>query len=115
MFVHFARKDAWEAAQEPGSYQPAEFEEDGFIPCATPEQATDVANKKFSGEDDLVLLWIVPSKLKASIIYERPAGLEVGDLYPHVYAPINVDAVVRADEIPRFEPGTFALPLQPAA
>ncbi len=115
MIVHFAHKQNWEDAQEGGEYTPPDFEEGDFIHCSFPQQATAIADEHFSGQDDLVLLWIQPGKVKAGIIYERPPGQEVGDLFPHIYSPINVDAVVRADELDSWEPGGFVLPKEPSA
>ncbi|HZO62730.1 MAG TPA: DUF952 domain-containing protein [Gaiellaceae bacterium] len=113
MFVHIARAEDWEAAQASGQYAPPELEEHGYIGCAMPKQVEAVANEQFAGRDDLVLLWIQPTRLKPVVIYERPHGAEVGELYPHVRAAINLDAVVEARKLPPWEPGRFVLPPQP--
>src|SRR6266567_2910909 len=114
MFVHFARRQEWLDAQETGEYAPPDLEENKFIGCATPKQAPSVANEQFSGQDDLVLLWIAPNKVKAGVIYERIGGAEVGELYPHLYGPLNVDAAVKVDELEPWEPGQFVLPKEPS-
>ena len=111
MIVHIARQKEWDDAQESGEYTPADF--DKFIHCSTPDDVASVANEDFSGEDDLVLLWIDPPKVKAGIIYERAAGQEVGPLFPHIYGPLNIDAVLKADKLKPWEAGGFVLPPQP--
>jgi uncharacterized protein (DUF952 family) len=115
MIVHFARKQEWLDAQEGGEYVPADFEADGFIHCAAPSQAAGIANELFTGQDDLVLLWITPPKVGAGVVYERAHGAEVGDLFPHIHGPLNVDAVLRADELASWGPGGFVLPKEPTA
>mgnify|MGYP003347114949 CR=1 FL=1 len=115
MIVHIAHAEQWEAAQETGGeYLPADFEEDGFIHCSFPDTVAEVANERFAGQDDLVLLWIDPPKVKAGVIYERLPGVEVGDLYPHIYGGLNADAVVGVSRLEAWKSGGFVLPPQPA-
>lgn len=45
----------------------------------------------FAGRDDLVLLEIDPARLRAELKYEPAPD---GELFPHVYGPLNIDAVV---------------------
>ena len=114
MIVHFASKEEWDAAKESGAYAPAGLEEHGFVHCSFPSQAAQVANERFSGRDDIVLLWIDPSKLRAAIIYERRKGEEIGDLWPHVYGPIGLEAVTAAQKLRGWQPGKFVLPREPS-
>ena len=51
-----------------------------------------MANQRFVGRTDLVLLHIDPTKLDADVVYEN---LEGGTRqFPHVYGPIPVAAVI---------------------
>ena len=73
-----------------------------------------MANTFYRGQHGLVLLVIEPSKLEVELKWEPPAEPEPthareGDLFPHIYGPLNIDAVT---EIIPFEPaadGTFSL------
>jgi uncharacterized protein (DUF952 family) len=114
MLVYFAHKEDWEAAQESKSYAPPDLEEGGFISALTPAQAVEHANAELAGEEDLVLLWIKEPELKAAIVHKRPDGQELGDLYPYIFGPINIDAVVRADDLAPWGPGGFVLPAEPS-
>ncbi|HEY3922121.1 MAG TPA: DUF952 domain-containing protein [Gaiellaceae bacterium] len=114
MLVHFARKADWEEAQESKSYSTPDLEETGFIRALTPAQAAEHANAELAGEDDVVLLWIKEPELRAAIVHKRPDGQELGDLYPHIYGPINTDAVARAVELEPWAPGGFVLPKEPS-
>ena len=92
-----------------GSYVAAGCEADGFIHLSTREQVVRVANARFAGAGGLVLLCVAPDRLRAPLRYEvgDPGSTE---LFPHLYGPLNADAVVRA--LPFAEgPDGFALPV----
>jgi uncharacterized protein (DUF952 family) len=89
---HIASAAAWKAARAAGSYAPESLATEGFIHCSTAEQFIWVANQRFVGRTDLVLLHIDPAKLAADVVYEN---LEGGTrLFPHVYGPIPLGAVI---------------------
>jgi uncharacterized protein (DUF952 family) len=77
-----------------GRYVAAGYEGDGFIHLSTPEQVVRVANARFAGVGDLVLLCVAPDRLSAPLRYEvgDPGSTE---LFPHLYGPLNADAVVQ--------------------
>jgi uncharacterized protein (DUF952 family) len=89
MIVHICGTHAWAEAQRAGEYRPASLESEGFVHASQPEQALQVANRFYAGQVDLLLLWIDPQHLRASIRYE-PAD---GELFPHIYGAVNLDAV----------------------
>jgi len=113
--LHLASNDAWLAAVKSGTYHADSLSTEGFIHCSKPSQIVGVANTFYRGQHGLVLLVIDPSKLEAELKWEPPAEPEPthareGDLFPHIYGPLNIDAVT---EIIPFEPatdGTFSLP-----
>lgn len=98
---HVALGDEWEAAREHGVYSIStrgrSLEEVGFIHCARAEQVEGVIERFYSDADDLVLLAIDVDRLDAEVVDEpAPGGTE---LFPHVYGPIPVAAVVDATAI----------------
>ena len=96
-----------------GTYAPTSLRDEGFIHCSTLAQVIDTANRFYRGQDDLVLLLIDESQLKAELEYEAPAmthGESSGELFPHLYGELNVDAVVRVVELPCEVDGSFQLP-----
>ena len=66
-----------------------------------------MANARFRGRDDLVLLVIDPGKIVPELRYEGPPG---GDSFPHIYGPLNADAVDRVVPFPPTSDGAFAMP-----
>jgi uncharacterized protein (DUF952 family) len=106
IIFHITTSEAWETAA--GGYRAATFSSEGFIHCSTREQVIQVANARFRGQTDMVLLSIDTDQIKAEIIYENLEG--GAQLFPHIYGEINKDAVV---QVSAFEPGSdgyFALP-----
>lgn len=77
--------------------------EEGFIHASPAEQLTRVANKHYRGVKDLRCAVVTKSKVLAQVKYE-PA---TGGLYPHIYGPLNMDAVERISEIQPLPDGTF--------
>lgn len=110
---HLARRADWEQALETGSYLPPGFADEGFVHLSTAETLPLPANLLYARHDGLVLLWIDPDRLTAELRYE-PGGDEVGDvLFPHLYGPLPVDAVVAVTPLQAWEPGAFVAPPAP--
>jgi uncharacterized protein (DUF952 family) len=89
----------WERAQERGYHLPESFAAEGFIHASPPEQLTRVANKYYAQASDVRILCIDPEKAKSPIKWEPASGPSVEPtargLYPHIYGPLNLDAVVK--------------------
>ena len=113
--LHLASKASWLAAAKEGQYAPSSLSAEGFIHCSTASQIVGVANTFYRGQQGLVLLVVDPSRLTAELKWEPPAEPEPthareGELFPHLYGPLNPDAVLKV--LP-FEPdtdGLFSLP-----
>jgi uncharacterized protein (DUF952 family) len=82
----------WEQAVAEGEYRSDDLATEGFIHCSTPEQLPWVAEKFYKGQAGLVVLRIDPEKLKPPLKWENPE--DSSNPFPHIYGPINLDAVV---------------------
>jgi uncharacterized protein (DUF952 family) len=103
---HIAEVSGWTEARADGMYRRSTLgktlDELGFIHCSRREQVELVANAVYRGHRDLILLVIDPEKVRAEI---REENLDGGlDLFPHIYGPLNTDAVT--DVLP-FAPGAY--------
>jgi uncharacterized protein (DUF952 family) len=109
MIFHITSRLAWAAAQEVGHYDTGLPSEGGFIHCSRLDQVITVANRYFHGQHGLVLLVIDPVQLSPELRWE--VGEEnTSELFPHLYGPLNLEAVV---DVLDFEPGLdrgFILP-----
>jgi uncharacterized protein (DUF952 family) len=79
------------------------MEVEGFIHCSRPDQVLEVANRFYAGAVGLVLLWIDPLKLTSEIRWEAADG----DVFPHVYGPLNLDAITWVDDFQPDANGVF--------
>lgn len=108
ILLHIAERDAWERTQESGAaaYRPASLLAEGFIHLSTPGQALLPANAFYRGRTGLVLLVLDAARLDAEVRYE-PAD---GHWFPHLYGPLNGDAVTKVLPFPPESDGSFRLP-----
>jgi uncharacterized protein (DUF952 family) len=96
---HIATAADWAAAQRSGSYTTSTLgrtlAEEGFIHASHADQWQGVRTMFYADvRDPLVLLAIDPDKLTAPVVEEVPDGAVRA--FPHIYGPLNTDAVVRA-------------------
>jgi uncharacterized protein (DUF952 family) len=108
MIFHITTRDAWDEAAHAGEYRADTLATEGFIHCSERHQVAEVANVRFRGREDLVLLWIDPAQVRAEIKYEE--ALDGSDRFPHIYGPINIDAVARVTDFAEEKTGTFPPP-----
>lgn len=109
--LHITPRSQWEHAQDRDGYRPETLESDGFLHCSRVHQAVAVADALFEGRHDLVLVLIESAKLLAPLKYE--GGTHAGattESYPHLYGPLNREAVVGVYDFLPDEHGRFALP-----
>jgi uncharacterized protein (DUF952 family) len=107
MIYHIVPRADWEAATGFEDYRGDSLEAEGFIHCSTKVQVLDVAKHWFPGRDDLLLLKIDPARLSAQVLYEDGGN---GMLFPHVYGPIEKQAVVAVADFLRRLDGQFEWP-----
>lgn len=92
---HFARADAWQAAQATGRYRPAEFDRDGFIHCATAAQIAGVVQRHLRGGGPRLKLTLDVDALGEALVYEWSDASN--DLYPHLFGALPLNAVVAVE------------------
>ena len=115
IIFHIVHRSDWELAVARGLYEPPSLAAEKFIHCSTIAQLTNTATRHYRGQTGLVVLCIDESRLKSSLKYEPPAPAPTESqypegLFPHLYGPLNLDAVVRVIDFPTSADGTFELP-----
>jgi len=89
----------WRAAEAVGVFTGAAVDlADGFIHFSTSEQAHETAAKHFAGQSDLLLVAVDAARLGDALKWEASRG---GALFPHLYASLPLDAVIRVAPLPR--------------
>jgi uncharacterized protein (DUF952 family) len=96
VIYHIASAADWEQARGDGRYSMSTrgvtLAEQGFIHASTAAQVALVANKYYKGEPDLLLLVIDTDRVVREIRWEDVPGSDAP--YPHIYGPLNADAVI---------------------
>ena len=81
---------------------------DGFIHLSTQAQLAETLAKHFAGQDDLHLAAVDLDALDDVIRWEPSRG---GQLFPHIYAPLPLSAVVAYGPLERDADGGIVLPV----
>lgn len=106
ILLHICKREEWEHAQGWGEYWSESLPTEGFIHCSLPEQVVRTAERFFRGQQDLLLLVI--DRLRVHVeVRDELAG---GQLFPHLYGPLNLDAVIAVKEFSPDGEGRFAMP-----
>lgn len=108
MIMHILNHAAMKQTLFDGVYAPSSLQKEGFIHCSTPDQVLEVANSIYKGKSDLLLMLIDEEKVESRIVYEDL--YELGKLFPHIYGPLNLDAVIQTVEFTPGADGEFKIP-----
>lgn len=92
LIYHVTTAEEWNSAQKKGSYEHPSLSEEGFIHCSQDNQVPGVLLRYFAGKKGLVKLVIDTDKLTSKYIFDWSPSTE--DTFPHVYGPINREAVI---------------------
>ncbi|MBX9424299.1 MULTISPECIES: DUF952 domain-containing protein [Streptomyces] len=105
MIYHVVPSAEWDARPE-APYAPASLAEEGFVHCS-PDVATTLAvvNAFYrSAPRPLLALVLAEDRLTARVEFEAaaptpPPGVGADVLFPHVFGPVDRDAVARVLEV----------------
>jgi uncharacterized protein (DUF952 family) len=107
VLTHLCGVDEWSRARARGSIRPEAAAK--FIHLSTPEQVHLPANRLYRGRDDLVLLHVDPALLDSPVRWEPGVATDPESmLFPHLYGPLPVRAVVKVTAYLPAPDGTFA-------
>ena len=116
---HITSRNTAQVAQQSGEYRSESLAHEGFIHFSQLHQLLGVANAFYAGQKDLVILVVDSALLKAELKYEAPvhpnntAGATVSSAdqrFPHLYGPLNFEAVIKIVDLPLPTDGSFDLP-----
>lgn len=108
-----AKQGDWERAKTQGEYLQSTIDstlaEVGFIHCSFPDQVMDMVNRKYADQESLTLLLLDPDKVTSEIKNEAARSGRAGT-FPHIYGPLNIDAVTAAIPLQKDAAGRFMTP-----
>lgn len=109
LIYHIANAADWQQAQASGEYRKSTrgrtLEQQGFIHASTAEQVAPVANAVYVGDQGLLVLVIDETRVKPAIVYEPVPDWDKP--FPHIYGPLNINAVVKTFPLPQDDQGLF--------
>ena len=101
-------KEEWKIAKKIGKFEGSKKDkEDGFIHFSNKDQLKGTLSKYFLNQKDLVLLKVEALKLN-NLIYEQASD---GNMFPHLYAHLDISHVCNDYEININEEGNHILPI----
>jgi len=105
---HMTPRALWEAQAASPGFAPPSLVDEGFIHCtAEPDRLLLVANTFYRDlPGAFIIVRIAPERLTATLRWEMADD----HLFPHLYGPLNKDAVEQIIDFPRRADGTFCLP-----
>ncbi|BBK42387.1 hypothetical protein STVA_24070 [Allostella vacuolata] len=80
---------------------------DGYVHLSTAGQLTETVDRHFAGQDGLSLVAVDLTALGAAIRWEPSRG---GQLFPHLYGRLTLDAVRAYGPLQRGDDGRVRLP-----
>ena len=85
-------RDQWDRLRAVGIFEGAPVDlADGYIHLSAKAQTAETVAKHFAGQDDLILAMVDLAALGDKVKWEPSRG---GQLFPHLYGPLPMGAVV---------------------
>lgn len=99
---------SWQQAESIGRFDGAPIDlQDGYLHFSTTLQIRETAARHFAGQNGLLLIAIDAEKLGDRLRYEPSRG---GDLFPHLYGPLPLSAVLWTKPLPLGPDGQHVFP-----
>lgn len=108
LIYKISSRSAWVEAEKAGRFDGAPVDHrDGFIHFSDASQVKETAARHFRGESDLLVIAVDTEKLGPALKWEPSRG---GALFPHLYGPLDMEAVVWKRELPLGDDGFHVFP-----
>ena len=100
-------KDEWQEAKQSGIYRGSKKDiADGYIHFSEEDQVKETLKKHYPKVENLVLLKVKAFNLE-HLLWEQASN---GDMYPHLYSPLDIKNVADEFELTLDESGIHELP-----
>ena len=107
IIYHLITERDWETAQDAGQFRPDSLADEGFVHCSQDEeQMLRVADRLYSGRADLLALEVDTEQLRYPVVSEPSRS---GEIYPHIYGPLDTAAVVKVWRLALDGEGNFSV------
>ena len=100
-------KEEWQKAKQDVTYNGSyKDKKDGYIHFSEADQVPETLKKYYQNKENLILLKVNAFKLK-HLLWEQASN---GDMYPHLYSPLDIKSVEQEYELSLNDDGTYKLP-----
>jgi uncharacterized protein (DUF952 family) len=102
--LHLLPVEAWRKARDLPEYVPDAFAADGFVHCTNGDEELVAVGNRYYRDDarPFLALTVAIDKLTSPIRYD-----DANRVFPHIYGPINREAIVAARGVNRSADGSF--------
>ncbi len=108
VIYHMCHADEWQTALAAGQYNGSSQDRaDGFIHFSSRDQVWTSAAKHRRGQPGIVLLTVDATALGEALKWEPSRG---GQLFPHLYGPLDTSAVIETTPLPLDADGVHVFP-----
>ena len=94
LIYHIVLPERWKSLDPDAAYEAESLATEGFIHCSYASQLEKVLERYYSGVANVLILGIDAERLTSPFVEEASTNNEI---YPHIYGPINRDAIVGAE------------------
>ncbi len=95
LIYHIVLPEVWERFKDEPEYEAESLKSEGFIHCSYRNQLDEVILRYYKDARSVLVLNINPHLLTSELVAEPSTG---GEIYPHIYGPINASAIVGIEE-----------------
>jgi uncharacterized protein (DUF952 family) len=91
LIYHIVLPDPWKSLEPKADYIAESLGTEGFIHCSYAHQLDAVFKRYYADAKKVIILEVDTERLSSRLIEEPSTNNEI---YPHIYGPINRDAIV---------------------
>ena len=95
IIYHIVTPETWAKFKDETEYEAESLTTEGFIHCSYRNQLDGVLERYYKNQAKVFVLHINPHLLTSDLIAEPSTN---GEVYPHIYGKINLNAVVETEE-----------------
>lgn len=100
---HLVQPATWNSL-DPSPYRAESLDTEGFIHCSNADQVARVANRFYADSAELLVLSIDADRLTSPV---RDEEATIGECFPHIYGPINREAILSVSRLERDAAGRW--------
>ncbi len=101
---HLVPSSVWDTGKSSEWYKPEAYDVDGFIHCTNGiDQLVDIANMFYvTDAREFRVLILDAGRITSDVRYD-----DDGQIFPHIYGPLNTSAVIGELAVTRAQDGSF--------